>query len=247
MSSSSSSSLLSVAAEEAIRHLKILKPLDGWSIEKVESKGFRLLRRNVALTDNYFLDIHYEATPELGAVVGILSKNDTKSGRAQAQVLVDRNGQIIGRKMTLVTVHTYGKHSTTSTGSRSASTATTASTNNNNNTQQILTDEQNMQLIKYGARAVAVLCCVRLLTQTISGILIIAIPLLFLFLIPTCPSNASFDTKKELKRVMRGYHLPDDDPNKPKGFLNETLARINATVTTEIGTFLRTIYYVWWC
>jgi hypothetical protein len=42
--------------------------------------------------------------------------------------------------------------------------------------------------------------------------------------------------KKELKRILRGHHLPESHPEKPRGFLEQTLARIQATVVTELAT-----------
>jgi hypothetical protein len=234
---SSMTTTTTAAGDAALRHLKTLKPLDGWSIEKQSSKGYRLCRRNVPLTDNFFLDIHYEATPELVAVVGILTKNSARGGGAQAQVLVDRHGQAVGRKISLVTVHTWGKSSNSYTSSSSTSrNAAAASASAPPPTGLQLTDEQNMQLIKYVGGGLLGLSLLRIVFQGLSIILLCLLPLLYLYLVQHCPSNASFDAKKELKRVMRGYWLPDDDPNKPRGFLNETLARLNATVTTELGT-----------
>lgn len=52
----------------------------------------------------------------------------------------------------------------------------------------------------------------------------------------TCPSEREFDAKKELKRVLRGAHLPDDHPEKPKGWLEKTAAKITASVTAELVT-----------
>lgn len=46
----------------------------------------------------------------------------------------------------------------------------------------------------------------------------------------------SFDVKKELKRILRGHHLPESHPEKPRGLFEQTLARIQATVVTELAT-----------
>jgi hypothetical protein len=239
------------SGDTALRHLKTLKPLDGWSIEKQQTSkgtgGYRLLRRNVPLTDNFFLDIHYAATPEINAVVGILTQNSARGGGgAQAQVLVDRHGQAVGRKIALVTVHTWGKKENPSSSNTSSSSSTSTSTSRSRATTAAaspppptgmqLTDEQNMQLIKYVGGGLLGLSLLRFLFQGLSIVILCAMPLLYLYLVQHCPANATFDAKKELKRVMRGYWLPDDDPNKPRGFINETLARLNATVTTELGT-----------
>ena len=52
-------------------------------------------------------------------------------------------------------------------------------------------------------------------------------------------SISFFDlAKKELKRVLRGEHLPENHVDKPKGFFDQALSRINATVTTELATGL---------
>jgi len=59
---------------------------------------------------------------------------------------------------------------------------------------------------------------------------------LFWYLHQTCPSDDSFDAKRELKRVLRGHHLADNDPNKPKGFFRKRMARLGATLQTEIHT-----------
>ena len=49
----------------------------------------------------------------------------------------------------------------------------------------------------------------------------------------TCPTNETFEAKKELKRVLRGYYKSDADPSKPKNFLEKALAKVNATVEAE--------------
>ena len=55
-------------------------------------------------------------------------------------------------------------------------------------------------------------------------------------MVQTCPPQSSFDVKKELKRVLRGQHLPENHPQKPQGFLSETIARVTASVATELAT-----------
>ena len=60
--------------------------------------------------------------------------------------------------------------------------------------------------------------------------------LVWLYAKQTCPKEESFDVKKELKRVLRGYHLPDTHPDKPKGYFESITARVTASVTAEIAT-----------
>jgi hypothetical protein len=72
-------------------------------------------------------------------------------------------------------------------------------------------------------------------------ILIIAVALLLWYLHQQCPSDDSFDAKRLLKRVKRGHHLADDDPEKPRGFLRENLGRLKASVSVETSRLTRTI------
>jgi hypothetical protein len=101
-----------------------------------------------------------------------------------------------------------------------------------------LSDEQNKELIKYAVYAIASAVALRVFLSAFFSLYILAFPAVFLYAVQTLPSIESFDAKKELKRVMRGAHLPDDHADKPKGWLNETLARARAAVTTELATGL---------
>lgn len=65
-------------------------------------------------------------------------------------------------------------------------------------------------------------------------LLVLAVGLLLGFLHRDCPSDESFDSKRQLKRVLRGHHLADDDPRKPKGFWKQNLARLGASLATEL-------------
>jgi len=58
-----------------------------------------------------------------------------------------------------------------------------------------------------------------------------------LYLFITCPTNDSFDGKKELKRVLRGEKLPEDHPQKPKGFLEKAMAKVSASLEAEAAAF----------
>ena len=54
-----------------------------------------------------------------------------------------------------------------------------------------------------------------------------------------CPANDTFDAKKELKRVLRGQHLPEGHQDKPAGdWLSRTVARVTASVAAEAATAL---------
>jgi hypothetical protein len=65
---------------------------------------------------------------------------------------------------------------------------------------------------------------------------LLAAPLLYLYALQQCPPESSFEAKKELKRVLRGTHLAETHPDKPRGFLEGMAARVAASVTTELAT-----------
>mmetsp|Transcript_26084 Transcript_26084/g.56510 ORF Transcript_26084/g.56510 Transcript_26084/m.56510 type:complete len:167 (-) Transcript_26084:103-603(-) len=67
-------------------------------------------------------------------------------------------------------------------------------------------------------------------------IYMVALPLLFVFAIQTCPDFESFDSKKELKRVMRGADLPPEQ--QPQGLLRKGITAVTANVATEAATSL---------
>jgi len=46
----------------------------------------------------------------------------------------------------------------------------------------------------------------------------------------------SFDAKKELKRILRKENLPDDHPEKPKGWLGKMASKAIASVAGEAMT-----------
>ena len=218
---------MTASSTAAVRHLKKLKPLDGWMIEtKPNHGGCRLHRRNVPLTDNYFLDIFHDAAGS-GAVVGILTKPRTGSTKAYAQVLVDATGTLVRKRQTLSVE-----------GWEPNGAASRATPNPSSDAVPVLSDEQNLQLLKFGAMGIGGILLLRALLNAAMVLYVLALPIVYLYMVQQCPSDESFDAKRELKRVMRGHHLPEDHPDKPKGFFSETLARVAATVTAEVATGL---------
>ena len=213
-------------------HLKKIKPLDGWSLDKKSDKGVRLLRRNVPLTEHYFLDLYHDGAN--GMVVGILTAPRSGSNKAYGQVLVDAAGKPVTNRKT-VSVTGWEASSASSKG---GSTARSAAPSSTTDAIPVLSDEQNMQLVKFGAMGIAGLVLLRFVLNAALILYVLALPIMYLYLVQNCPSDASFDAKKELKRVMRGHHLPEDHPDKPKGFFSETLARVSAAVTAEVATGL---------
>uniref|UniRef100_A0A7R9WTR3 Uncharacterized protein n=1 Tax=Craspedostauros australis TaxID=1486917 RepID=A0A7R9WTR3_9STRA len=76
-----------------------------------------------------------------------------------------------------------------------------------------------------------------MLFGTMFMLYLIGLPALYFYAVQTCPPAMTFNAKKELKRVLRGHHLPDTHPDKPQGMWEEWTARITATLTTELATF----------
>ena len=99
-----------------------------------------------------------------------------------------------------------------------------------------LSDEQNMQLLKYVGIGLVGVMVLKVILNSLVMIYVAMIPFLAFYAIQTCPTAESFEAKKEIKRVMRGHHLPNDHPNKPKGYFEQMAARVAATVTTELAT-----------
>ncbi|CAB9531494.1 expressed unknown protein [Seminavis robusta] len=228
----------SASAQEAVAYLNEKKPLGAWSVETKGGAVMRLLRRKIAVTDSYFLDIAHD--PASGCVVGILSKG---AGKAQGQVLVDRDGKLAGSKAKIISVSSFDPNRKKPASSRSstttrASTTTTAPTTNTNTNNNTLSDEENKKLIQYALTAIVGVVILRLITQALSILAILIVPAVYLYALQTCPHESSFDAKKELRRILRGHHLPESHPDKPKNFLDRTFARVSAAVTTELATGL---------
>lgn len=245
---------MSPSSDAALSHLRKIKPNDGWAIDH-KSGGtsllVRLMRRNVPLTESFFFDIHHDPASNqvVGILTGIASGGGywaTRSKVVQAQVLVDASGRPTGSKIALVSVSGYNAAAAaaaaaTATASKNrsqnpaASSSATAATNTGIPT---LTDAQNRDLVMYGGVAIVAAIAFRILSSAVSsGLLsILLLPAVYIYLVSTCPSADTFDAKKELKRILRGHHLPENHRDKPHGLVSETLARIQASVVTEIAT-----------
>jgi hypothetical protein len=91
-------------------------------------------------------------------------------------------------------------------------------------------------VLKFFGFAVMSLVVMKILYSALFAVWIAVFPLAYLYAVQKCPSDESFDAKKELKRVLRGHNLPDGHPDKPKGFISETISRVQASVATELAT-----------
>lgn len=231
---------MTVSSNAALSHLKAIKPNDGWSVKR-DKNGLRLYRRNVALTDNSFVDIHFCIQNQV--VVGVLTKTATT-----CQVLVTKTGQPTSARSFVSCKDTYNdaaklhnktnirNTTTTTTTGRLANPSTVRSSSTAFNNTSSLSPEDNKIVLRYGAMIVVASILIRALSSSMVLIYFVGLPLLYIYALQTCPPVSSFDAKKELKRVLRGHHLPEDHPEKPKGFLEELATRVAASVTTELAT-----------
>jgi hypothetical protein len=237
----------------ALSHLQTIKPGDGWSLQESVSSGdgagtVRLCRRNLPLTDNSFVDLYFDGTD----VVGLLSRPAATAAAVQAQILVDAAGRPV-RGIKLKSVRIDGTSHSNPNNSRrvtqkpaaAVSSASFFSREEEGGGQQhpkktqrsaagTWTPEQHKQLWQLVGGFVIASAILRILSQALLLFYAVVLPLLYFHLLGTCPRADSFEAKRELKRVLRGAHLPDNHPDKPRGVLGEAVARVQASVAAEL-------------
>ena len=234
--------LFNQTTEAVLTHLKLVKPFDGWTIEVYHTgsdqrKLLRLCRRGAPLTNHGFSEIFFDKDGS-GCIVGI---SDTDS--AKGLVIVEADGSVarVNREI-FVTRHSIIR--TASDGVNSVLERARQERQRRRDERQnqkpevatpCLTDEQNKRLLQVTGVVFLVLALLKIIFSTLFKLSILLLPVL-LYASQNVPSNESFDAKKELKRVLRGHHLSEDDPRKPKGWLEETIAKVQASVTTELST-----------
>jgi hypothetical protein len=219
-----------VSSQKALAYLQAVKPNDGWAIQNSgdNNKTMKLLRRNVPVSDSAFLDIHYDVKRQV--VVGVLTQDGST-----CQVLVDAQTKKPVNGVKIVSCKDY-QYTPRTTNNNNVSTFATPSIPTNTPPNDLSSEEKQL-LEVYVKNALMVVAAVIVLKVLFSTMLIVVVlPLLYGYLYSTCPPIDSFDAKQQLKRVLRGYHLPDAHPSKPKGLLEEWTARLTATVTTELAT-----------
>ena len=242
----------------ALRHLQVLKPTDGYSAETYQSSSGKtqilLRRRTVQLGDSGFQDIVLD--PDTKCVVGITEYIDPLKKYARGVVLVEKNGSVCRDHREAKRVTVPNANTTANNHRREPPTAARQNAQQHSiaNPSAIfsdavdaiaaltrgdpLTSQHNMALIYSIGSVIVATAVLKVIMSALFLVWMLAFPLVYLYGVQTCPTNASFDAKKELKRVMRGHQLPEDHPDKPKGWLAENLARVAATVTTELATGL---------
>jgi len=241
--------------EEALRHLKNVKPLDGWSVDiYINASGKRLVmlrRRNVPLGSSGFEDIVLHDQIVVGITSYTAAIGDAKYGKGLS--LVEKDGTVcrtprdIRVRLTEVKpsadrelnasrerMRADRERARASVASRDRASASEPATSNG---ILPLSDEANKQLLTYFFFGVCALTVLKTAFALIS-VSIVFLPITYLYASQTCPSRESFDAKKELKRVMRGEQLPEDHPDKPKDWLSQSIARVSSSIGTELATSL---------
>mmetsp|Transcript_106486 Transcript_106486/g.159292 ORF Transcript_106486/g.159292 Transcript_106486/m.159292 type:complete len:217 (+) Transcript_106486:77-727(+) len=105
-----------------------------------------------------------------------------------------------------------------------------------NDAEEFIQNSDNKQLIQFGLMAIGAVVVLKTIVQSIVIILFLLGPMAYVYLVQTCPTESSFDGKKELKRILRGHHLPEDHPEKPKGYFGKMAAKVTASVQTNVMT-----------
>eukprot|EP00584_Thalassiosira_punctigera_P009832 CAMPEP_0172532540 /NCGR_PEP_ID=MMETSP1067-20121228/5557_1 /TAXON_ID=265564 ORGANISM="Thalassiosira punctigera, Strain Tpunct2005C2" /NCGR_SAMPLE_ID=MMETSP1067 /ASSEMBLY_ACC=CAM_ASM_000444 /LENGTH=283 /DNA_ID=CAMNT_0013317071 /DNA_START=71 /DNA_END=919 /DNA_ORIENTATION=+ len=240
---------LSPRTRAALQYLRRLKPLDRYAMESyLATSGkqqVRLKRRNVPIRDEGFEEIVVDRSA--GYVVGIqvlTSRGDAGRGI----VLVDEDGKPRddGATVTVPMANVSAASSTSgatrgSAAARGSSSSSSSGSRRNRSggappSEPHLSDINNELLLQYGLMALGALVALKIIFAALNVLSILVLPLLYLYACSNVPSNESFDAKKELKRVMRGAHLPEE--RQPQGFFEQGLNRLAASVTAELATSL---------
>ena len=227
---------LSPRTVAALNHLRRLKPLDGYAVENYTSFGkklVRLKRRNIPLKDEGFLDLCVYENRVIGLQILTSSGN---VGRGV--VLVNEDGNpCTSRDDSQITLNmadvltSNGAASSSSTRRSSSSSAAYNAPHTNP-----LSNIDNENILQYSMMGLAALVVLKIVVNALSNLAFLLLPLLYFYASSNCPTSESFDAKKELKRVLRGAHLPEEQ--QPKGWVEQKLNRLAASISTELATSL---------
>lgn len=104
----------------------------------------------------------------------------------------------------------------------------------------LLSEAEKQLYMRYAKMGIGSWIAFKVLSQIMgegSVLFFLVLPGVYAYGLQSCPDNATFDAKKEVKRVLRGHHLPENHPSKPRkgNFLEEWTAKISASVATEVG------------
>ncbi len=200
-----------------------------------------LKRRNVPLRDDGdFLDIVVHNSRVIG--IQIL----TSSGNVgRGVVLVNEDGTPCNddSPITVDMSHVLTTNNNASSSSSSSNRRSNSSSSNNMSAHNPpptpanpLSNIDNENLLQYGIMAFGGLLVLKIVVNALSSLAFLLLPLLYFYASSNCPSTDSFDAKKELKRVMRGAHLPEEQ--QPRSWVEKNLSRLAASISTELATSL---------
>lgn len=220
----------------ALTHLRRLRPLDGYAAESYISLSgkplVQLKRRNVPLKDEGFLDLVVHNSRVIG--IQIL----TSSGNVgRGLILVNEDGSPCATDDSPITVNMADVGTTNSAAaSFTRRSSSGAAAYNAPPPTNPLSNIDNENILQYGIMGLLALVVLKILVNALSSLAFLLLPLLYFYASANLPSIESFDAKKELKRVMRGAHLPENQ--QPKGWVEQKLNRLAASISTELATSL---------
>jgi hypothetical protein len=184
-----------------------------------------------------------------GRVVGISVYTSTgEAGRGVA--LVDEHGNLLrgDDAHATVTVRMANVSSTPLAGPSSSSSHSSgrrrgggggvgASSRTTDAAANSPSDVNNELLVQWGLMAFGALLVLKVLLKALTGALaLLVLPAAYVYAAANRPPNDTFDAKRELKRAVRGAHLPEE--SQPRGFLERSMNRLAASITTELATSL---------
>jgi len=225
--------------DQAIRHLKTIKPYDGWSADTyLNSQGKQLVmlrRRNVPLSSTGYTAIAYDEN-DSKCVIGIKSYigETGKTAFCRGVVLVEKDGSV-ARDQRDIRVSLKNSENTNTKeqelknvreqnrkdlerareatrrregGTGGAAAAATGSAFIAENIMATLSDsltnENTSETAKLGLIFICVVSLLKIVASFRFAFKAIVLPLGIMYAMQNCPSNDTFDAKKELKRVLRG-------------------------------------------
>ena len=227
---------LSPRTVAALTHLRRLRHLDGYAAESYISLSgkplVQLKRRNVPLKDEGFLDLVVHNSRVIG--IQIL----TSSGNVgRGLILVNEDGSPCATDDSPITVNMADVGTTNSAAaSFTRRSSSGAAAYNAPPPTNPLSNIDNENILQYGIMGLLALVVLKILVNALSSLAFLLLPLLYFYASANLPSIESFDAKKELKRVMRGAHLPENQ--QPKGWVEQKLNRLAASISTELATSL---------
>merc|ERR1712157_480233 len=140
------------------------------------------------------------------------------STKRKALVLVERDGLVCRRKREIeIEIIREIPHNSNKNNNHNSSRVRNREEIDTTTTTPTISSDQNKQILQLGGAIFILAVLLKALSLSLPIILVPLIVMGFL----TCPDIKSFDARKELKRVFRGQHLPEDHPEKPKGWLAE--------------------------